>query len=252
MAPNRLSARSAASTRLTLSKNSAQSKVAIVRMAVITLRTVTFIAAWSWCSTRTSSSGDVPSAESCSSSHRSAGVVCGILLAQALDELHGEGDGQGGGLEGLEGQGAGRSPAEPEQLVGQRVGVMAGRASLHDPLGQAPEVLHQHHAQGDGDGPELADGQRLRALERAHEAAGGSRARSGCRCGRRRPRPGRGRGDSRAGGRRQAWEAGGRTRRGRSAWIDRSVSSTTWKLSRNHSAAGVRAPSSPITAAIVR
>ena len=34
--------------------------------------------------------------------------------------------------------------------------------------------------------------------------------------------------------------------------IDRSVSSTTWKLSRNHSAAGVSAPSSPITAAIER
>jgi hypothetical protein len=66
-----------------------------------------------------------------------------ILLAQALDELHGEGDWQGGGLERLEGQGAGRSPAEPEPIVRQRVGVMAGRASLHDPLGQAPEVLHQ-------------------------------------------------------------------------------------------------------------
>ena len=47
---------------------------------------------------------------------------------------------------------------------------MAGGASLHDPLGQAPQILHEHDPQGDGDGPELADGQRLHALESADEA----------------------------------------------------------------------------------
>ena len=77
MAPKWLPERSISSTGLTLSKNSAQSKVAITRMLVITLRTVTFMAAWLWWSTRTSSSGDVPSFESCSSSHESAGVDSG-------------------------------------------------------------------------------------------------------------------------------------------------------------------------------
>ena len=77
MAPKSLSARSAASMRLTSSKNSAQSKAAIVRMLVITLRTVTFMAAWFWSSTRTSSSGDVPDAASCSSSQASAGTDSG-------------------------------------------------------------------------------------------------------------------------------------------------------------------------------
>ena len=78
--------------------------------------------------------------------------------------------GQAAASSALEGQRPGRSPAEPEQLVRQRVGLMAGRAALHDPLGEAPEVLHEHHPQGDGDGPQLADGERLHALECADEA----------------------------------------------------------------------------------
>ena len=101
---------------------------------------------------------------------RQTGRRLGILLTQALDELYGKGDRQRGNVERPEGQRSGRSPADAEQLVRQRVGVMAGGASLHDPLGQAPEILHEHDPQGDGDGPELADGQRLHALESADEA----------------------------------------------------------------------------------
>src|SRR5207249_10526068 len=60
-----------------------------------------------------------------------------------------------------------------EQLVGQRVAVMAGGAAFHDLLGQAPEVLHEHDPEGDGDGPELADRQRPYALEPADDALKG-------------------------------------------------------------------------------
>ena len=84
---------------------------------------------------------------------RERGRRLGILLAQALHELHGEGDGQGGRLEPLEGQGPGRTSAEPEQLVGQRIAVMAGGAAFHDLLGQAPEVLQEQQTQGDWNGP---------------------------------------------------------------------------------------------------
>ena len=173
MAPKEEPARSVSSTRLTLSKKSAQSRVDIIRMLVITLRTVTFIAAWFWCSVCTSSSGDCPRAASCSSSHRRAGVVCGILVAQPLHELDREGGGQGRGLEALEGEGSTGPAAQAEEVVRERVGGLAGRASGHDALGEPPEVLHEHDAEGDRDRPELADGQRLHPLERADEALEG-------------------------------------------------------------------------------
>ena len=101
---------------------------------------------------------------------RQRGGRARILLAQALDEPHGKGDRQVGGLDPLEGQGTGRLSTEPEQLVGEGVGVMAGGAALHDALGQAPEILHEHHPQGDRDRPEFADRQRLHALVGTYEA----------------------------------------------------------------------------------
>ncbi len=94
----------------------------------------------------------------------------GILLAQPLHEIHHEGGRQAGGLEPLEGEGAAGPPAEPEQLVGERVGAEARGPAVHDALGQPAEVLHEHEADRNRDGPELADGQRLHALESAHEA----------------------------------------------------------------------------------
>ncbi|HEY5726638.1 MAG TPA: hypothetical protein VIX40_11815 [Methylomirabilota bacterium] len=54
--------------------------------------------------------------------------------------------------------------------VGERVGAEARGPTVHDALGQPAEVLHEHEAERDRDGPELADGQGLYALEPAHEA----------------------------------------------------------------------------------
>ncbi len=93
-----------------------------------------------------------------------------ILLTQALDELHDEGRSHGRGLERLKCHGAGGTTAEPEEVVRKRVGVTAGSPTLNDPFGQAPEILDEHDAQQDRNGPELSDGQRLHALEAADEA----------------------------------------------------------------------------------
>ncbi len=50
---------------------------------------------------------------------------------------------------------------------------MAGGSAPHDSLGEPAQVLHEHDPKGDGDGPELADGQRLHSLESANEALEG-------------------------------------------------------------------------------
>ena len=94
----------------------------------------------------------------------------GVLLSQALDELHREGHRQGSGLEPPKGQTARRFPAEPQQLVRERVRVTARSATVDDLLGQAPQVLQEHETEGDRDGPQLADGQHLDALESLDEA----------------------------------------------------------------------------------
>ena len=80
------------STRLTLSKNSAQSTSDIRRMLVMTLRTVTFDRALALMLARARSRRrSCPARASRSSSQRSAGVDRGILVAQPLHQLHGEG-----------------------------------------------------------------------------------------------------------------------------------------------------------------
>ena len=95
----------------------------------------------------------------------------GILIAQPLDELHREGGHQRGILEFLEGPGRPleRAAAEPEQLVRERVGGLARRPRPDDALREAPEILDEHHPQGDGDRPQLTDSQRLNALVGLHE-----------------------------------------------------------------------------------
>src|SRR5207247_3324038 len=65
------------------------------------------------------------------------------------------------------------APGEAEELVRQGVGLVAGGTPLHDLLGEPPEVLHEHDPEGDGDGPQLPDGQWLDALESAHKALEG-------------------------------------------------------------------------------
>ena len=72
-----LPARSALSTRLTLSKNSDHSSSEISRMLVMMLRTVTFEAPCCLWSSRTSASAVFPWAESPASSQTSAGVTFG-------------------------------------------------------------------------------------------------------------------------------------------------------------------------------
>ena len=79
-----LSARSRASTRLTDSKNSAQSVSEIRRMLVMTLRTVTFDATCRSCTWCTTSSIVVPCRRSCVSSQPTAGVVVGSWSRRRL------------------------------------------------------------------------------------------------------------------------------------------------------------------------
>ena len=101
------------------------------------------------------------------------GADLGIEVAQALDQLHGE-----GALERLVFEpaqhGGGRYgglPRRPEHAIGEDVGFHARVAAAHDAFGNAPQVFHQHDAQRDCHGPEFADGQRLHALVGADESA---------------------------------------------------------------------------------
>ncbi len=57
------------------------------------------------------------------------------------------------------------------QADGEFVGIGTFSAADADLVGQPPQVLDEHDAQGDRHGPELADGQRLGALIGADEAA---------------------------------------------------------------------------------
>src|SRR5205823_8720922 len=72
-----------------------------------------------------------------------------------------------------EGGGLGRVAVDAEELIGQRIRLLAAGPALHDVLRQAPEILEQYYAQADGNGPQLADRQRLHSLEGADEAAKG-------------------------------------------------------------------------------
>jgi hypothetical protein len=89
----------------------------------------------------------------------------GILLTQALDELHDEGHRQGSSFEPLKRQSTRGFPPESQQFVCERVGVTARSATVDDLLGHAPEVLQENQAQGDWDGPQLTDREHLDLLE---------------------------------------------------------------------------------------
>ena len=102
---------------------------------------------------------------------------CWILVAQALCELTGKTLRKRAGRARRKLQidarvellGGGEKP------VGQRVGLASCRLASLDLIGQAAKVLDQHDAQRDGDGPQLADRQRLDALIGCHETAKGFR-----------------------------------------------------------------------------
>ena len=95
-----------------------------------------------------------------------------VLVAQPLDELHREGGHERGTLKPPEGRRRRRhrSAAESEQVVGQRVGLLARRPPADDRLGLASKILDQHDPQGHRHRPELADGEGLYALVGLHEA----------------------------------------------------------------------------------
>ena len=94
-----------------------------------------------------------------------------ILMPQALDELH------------EERRGNGRFPENPthqrvwirfavgdvQQFVRHLICGYHRIPALDDVRHQAPKILHQHDAQGDGQRPQLADGERLYLLVAAHE-----------------------------------------------------------------------------------
>ncbi len=89
----------------------------------------------------------------------------GILIAQSLKKLGRERLRQRVGLEPFKirrcGIGCG---VGGRQIVGQRIGPVAQRQPMHDPRGKAAQIVEQHDAQRDGDGPQLADGQWLDEL----------------------------------------------------------------------------------------
>ena len=112
-----------------------------------------------------------------------------VLIAQPLDELDRKGRRQRGALEAPQDRCRWLELAAPksEQAIRQRVGLLARRPSAHDPLRQAPEILDEHHPQGDRDRPEFADRQRLHALVGAHEPAERLRVKPAVRMGDERP-----------------------------------------------------------------
>ncbi len=168
---NRLPACRISSTTLTLSTNWAQSNHEIRRMLVITLRTVTFIVAWRWCSRRTISSAVVPSDARSSSSQRSGRGDRRVLVAEALEELDPRGGGERRRRETTRGRSDLRSlGAQAQQAIGEQVRPLAGRPALHDLLREAAEVLDEEDPQADRDRPQLADGQRLHRLVGADHA----------------------------------------------------------------------------------
>ena len=167
---------SASSTRLTLSKNSAQSTSDMSRMLVMMLRTVTFDAPWRWCSSCSSCSELGFVCASSSSSHSSAGVIFGILVAQSMHQLHGERRRQCRRPALATARSASGStfwPLTPSRRSATASASCRASAARDDALRDAPQVFHQHDAQRDRHRPQLADGQRFDGLIGAHEAPQG-------------------------------------------------------------------------------
>ena len=94
-----------------------------------------------------------------------------ILVAQALEQLDLTGRRQRLASEPAErGRGdLGLVLAEAEQTIGEVVGPLSRFAAADDRFRKTAQVLHEHDAQADGDGPEFPDGQRLYSLVGAHE-----------------------------------------------------------------------------------
>ena len=179
-------------------------------MLVMMLRTVTFEAPWRWCSSRTTWSESSFCSCSSSSSHSSAGVTPGSWSRRRCTSCTANA-GSGRRLARQRSSALVHGLAvDAQQPVGERVGFLARGAADDDALRDAAQVLHQHDAQRDGHRPQLADGQRLDASDRRARSDAVSRARSGCRCARRRPRRCRTPAEIRRTVLPPAWAAGGR------------------------------------------
>jgi hypothetical protein len=129
-------------------------------MLVITLRTVTFILAWRWCSSRTVSSAVVPSAASSSSSQPSAGVTAGSWSRRRWKSW----------TRPAVGSPFRDSRAEAEQVVREFVRLLSGGAAMHDLLREPAKVVDEEDSEGDRDRPQLADRERLDGLVGTHHA----------------------------------------------------------------------------------
>ena len=94
-----------------------------------------------------------------------------VLVAQALGELRGEDLRQvAGGALGDVGVERAARVSRHEQPVGELFGVVTFATRDRDLLGEPPQVLDEHDAQRDRDGPQLADREGLDGLVRRDEA----------------------------------------------------------------------------------
>src|ERR1700735_1954728 len=116
------------------------------------------------------------------------GANVGIQVAEALKQLNGEGRFEtavaktaenffrsGGGRGDAGSGGAGRFDGgvlfDAEEAVGEGVGFLAGCAAADNAFSETAQIFDQDDAQRNGDGPKLADGERLYALVGVDEAA---------------------------------------------------------------------------------
>jgi hypothetical protein len=98
---------------------------------------------------------------------------CRILLAQTLDQLNSKSRRERGAFESPEQQWKriGGVTPKTEKPVGERVCFLARCPARHNPIGQPPEVVNEHHAQRDRHRPKLSDREWLDALICLDEAA---------------------------------------------------------------------------------
>ena len=95
----------------------------------------------------------------------------GVAVAQPLKQLHAERIAKGLALEGPQHGDVGRRPRRliRQPVIGETVRPFALQQPRHDAARHAAQVFDQQHPQRDGNGPQLADGQRLNALIGAAE-----------------------------------------------------------------------------------
>ncbi len=96
-----------------------------------------------------------------------------IVVAKTQKQLDSKRLGQLGSAVAVEGRSslAGAAAANSEETVGDLVGLSAKPPGPYDRLGHPAQVLDEDQAKGDGDGPELTDGEGFDLLVGSHEPA---------------------------------------------------------------------------------